>query len=59
MLAQTSDLHFPAVLMNLEAKVRQFKGVVAQNHKLVNIGNSVRIRQGKSVVSGVEYVHGI
>lgn len=43
-LAQTSELHFPAALMNLEVHVQQFKGVVAHNRKLVNIGNSVRIQ---------------
>ncbi len=51
-LAQTSELHFPAALMNLEVHVQQFKGVVAHNRKLVNIGNSVQpIGGGVSVVS--------
>ena len=51
-VAQQSDLHFPTSLMNLETEVWVFKAVIAQNQKLVNVGNSVRIQQtGMSGVS--------
>lgn len=55
-LAQTSDLHFPPILLNLGAKVQQFGGVIAQNRKLVNVGNSVRI--DNEVVSGQNFNFG-
>ena len=51
-VAQQLDLHFPTSLMNLETEVWVFKAVIAQNQKLVNVGNSVRIQQtGMSGVS--------
>lgn len=54
-LAQRSDLHFPTAMMNLEAKVRQYKAVIARNQKLVNVGSSVRIQPVGEESAAVSY----
>ena len=42
-LVKKADIHFPAELMNLEAKVYVFQAVVSQNRKLLTVGSTVRI----------------
>ena len=49
-LALDFDLHFPEKLMNLEAKIFEYKAVVThQAGKLAKLGDSVRIEAGSLV----------